>query len=88
MNRGRGDLSRDDDHGSPRVVNVVREEEEEEEETNDRPRKIIARRRTRRRVQKEEEEEEVVVVVVRVAARDGQEGFQAQDPMENAEHRW
>lgn len=27
-------------------------------------------------------------VVARVTARDGQEGFQAEDPMENSEHRW
>lgn len=51
----------------------------------------LSRRRTRRRAQKEEEEEEVeavVVVVVWATARDGQEGFEAEDPMENAEHRW
>jgi len=38
--------------------------------------------------EEEEGEEEATAVVVRTTTRDGQEGFQAEDPMENSEHRW
>lgn len=80
-----GDSPRDDDLGPSRVVFVVGKEEEEKEKkqiTNVFDRERSLRRRTRRRAKAAEE------TVVRATARDGQKGFQAEDPMENSEHRW
>lgn len=91
----RGYLPRDDNPDSSRVVSVLRETTSKKgtRVKRERENERSSSRRTRRiapaaaEVVAEEEEEEAATVV-RTTARDGQKGFQAEDPMENPEYRW